>query len=167
MPSDTAYTHKSFRRIVTGHDPEGMAVIKSIDTLTPTPIESGDAAFQLIWTTPTVPADLNTDVDGPAEAGKTLHGGSVIRIVDMLPGRPSPMHRSWSIDYGIVLSGQLELTLEGGETVTAEAGDVVVQRGTNHLWRNPSQTELCRVAFVLIESLPLKIGSKVLEEIQP
>lgn len=167
MPSDIAYTPKSFRRIVTENNPQGTAVIKSIDTLARTPIDSGDGAFQLVWTTPTVPADLNSGTDGPANAGKTLKGGSVIRIVDMFPNKPSPMHRSWSIDYGIVISGQLELTLEGGEKVVAEAGDIVVQRGTNHLWRNPSDTEVCRVAFVLIESLPLKAGSKELPEIHP
>ncbi len=167
MPSDAPIAHKSFRRIVTGHDTSGKAVIRSDDTLTPTLIDSGDAAFQLVWTTPNVPADLNSDTDGPAPAGKTLHGGSVIRIVDMVPGKPSPMHRSWSIDYGIVIAGRLELTLEGGETTIAEAGDIVVQRGTNHLWRNPSSSEMCRVAFVLIESLPLKVGDRLLEEIQP
>ena len=73
---------------------------------TPTPIPSGDADFQLVWTTKTVPADLNDETDGILrETGLTLNEGSVIRIVDMLPGRQSPMHRTNSIDYGIVLSG--------------------------------------------------------------
>ena len=159
--------HKSFRRVVTGHDETGKAIIKSDDVLTPTPIPSGDAAMQLIWTTPTVPADLNSGEDGPHPSGTTLHGGSVIRIVDMLPGLPSPMHRTLSIDYGIVLDGQLELTLEGGDVVTVEAGDVIVQRGTNHLWRNPSPDKVCRVAFVLIEAKPIEVGGKVLEEVHP
>ncbi|MBJ7484685.1 cupin domain-containing protein [Brevundimonas sp.] len=159
--------NKSFRRIVTGHDAQGRAVIRSDDTLSPTRIDSGDAAFQLVWTTPTVPADLNGGEDGPAPVGKTLHGGSVIRIVDMLPGKQSPMHRSWSIDYGVVLSGRLQLTLEGGETTVAETGDIVVQRGTNHLWTNPSATEICRVAFILIEAIPIEVGGRVLEEVQP
>ena len=158
---------KSFRRIVTGHDAAGMGVIISADTLTPTVIDSGDAAFQLIWTTPAVPADLNAGTDGPIPAGKTLHGGSVIRMVDMLPGRSSPMHRSYSIDFGIILSGSVELELEGGAVVTASAGDVVVQRGTNHLWRNPSADTVCRIAAVLIEAAPVVIDGKTLEEIHP
>jgi quercetin dioxygenase-like cupin family protein len=157
----------SFRRIVTGHDAAGMGVIKSADTLTPTPIDSGDAAMQLIWTTPSVPVDLNTGADGPIAAGKTLHGGSVVRMVDMLPGRSSPMHRSFSIDYGIILSGTVELELEGGAVITASAGDVVVQRGTNHLWRNPSTDTVCRIAFVLIEAAPVVIDGKILAEIHP
>ncbi len=165
MPSDPRF--ESFRRVVTTHDDSGRSVVRSIDALTPTMIDSGDAAFQLVWTTPTVPADLNTGTDGPAAAGKTLKGGSVVRIVDMLPGRPSPMHRSFSIDYGIVILGRLELTLDGGETVLLEAGDVVVQRGTNHLWRNPSETELCRIAFILIESEPVVVGGRIMDEVHP
>lgn len=158
---------RSFRRVVTGHDAMGLAIVRSDDVLTPSPIPSGDAAFQLIWTTPTVPADLNASTDGPASAGLTLHGGSVIRIVDMLPGKASPMHRSWSIDYGIVLSGALELELEDGSVTPLAAGDVVVQRGTNHLWRNPSPDTICRIAFVLIEALPVTIDGRALPEIQP
>lgn len=158
---------QSFRRVVTTHDKAGKSVISSIDTLTPTLIDSGDAAFQLVWTTPSVPANLNAGTDGPTPAGKTLKGGSVIRIVEMVPNRPSPMHRSFSIDYGVVLSGQLELTLDGGEIVVLEAGDICVQRGTNHLWRNPSTTETCRVAFILIEAEPVIIDGQVMAEIHP
>jgi len=82
----------------------------------------------------------------------------VIRTVYMKPGAPSPMHRSHSIDYGIIISGDLELTLDGGETVLLHAGDIVVQRGTNHLWRNPSPTEWTRIVFILIEAKPLVIN---------
>jgi quercetin dioxygenase-like cupin family protein len=159
--------NKGFRRVVTSHDANGVSIVQSDDNLTPTPIASGDADFQLVWTTPTVPADLNRGDDGVQEANLTLRGGSVIRIVDMLPGKSSPMHRSFSIDYGIVLSGSLELELDGGEIVPLGAGDVVVQRGTNHLWRNPSQDAVCRIAFVLIEATPIKIGDRILEEVHP
>lgn len=162
-----ASVFKSFRRVVTAHNGAGHSVVQSVDTLTPQAIDSGDAAFQLVWTTPTLPVDLNAGSDGPIPAGKTLKGGSVIRIVDMLPGKASPMHRSFSIDYGIVISGRLELSLDGGETVVMEAGDVCVQRGTNHLWRNPSATEICRIAFVLIEALPVVVNGQVMEEVHP
>lgn len=157
----------SFRRVVTAHDQAGRSVVRSNEALSPTLIDSGDAAFQLVWTTPTVPADLNADLDGPHPAGKTLNGGSVIRIVDMLPGKASPLHRSYSIDYGVVLSGRLELELDGGEVVALQAGDVVVQRATNHLWRNPSLDTVCRIAFILIEALPIEVNGRVLPEIHP
>ena len=155
------------RRIVTTHDPEGLSVIRSDEQLTPAPIPSGDADFQLIWTTPAVPADLNDGSDGPIPAGLTLNGGSVIRVVDMLPGKSSPLHRSYSIDYGIIVSGKLELELDGGDLVALSSGDIVVQRGTNHLWRNPSADTVCRIVFVLIEALPVEVGGRVLPEIHP
>ncbi|MDO7836142.1 cupin domain-containing protein [Sphingobium sp. HBC34] len=156
-----------FRRIVTDHDAQGISVVRSIDTLTPQPVAPDIADFQLVWTTPSVPVDLNSGTDGISEAGLTLKGGSVIRIVDMLPGGVSPMHRSFSIDYGVVLSGVLELELDGGEVVSLHAGDIVVQRGTNHLWRNPSDTQVCRIAFVLIEAAPIVVNGRQLEEIHP
>ncbi|MBL0966797.1 cupin domain-containing protein [Blastomonas sp. UPD001] len=154
------------RRIVTGHDEAGRAVFTADDLLPVTPIPSGDAAFSLIWTTASVPADNNDDSDGRSrDAGLTLHQGSVIRIVDMLPGGVSPFHRSSSIDYGIVLSGAVELELDDGAVTTAHAGDIIVQRGTIHLWRNPSASENCRIAFVLIEAAPRIVDGKPLPDI--
>lgn len=156
------------RRIVTGHDARGRAVIRSDDRLPVEPIPSGDAAFSLVWTTASVPADNNDETDGRLrDAGLTLQRGSVIRIVDMLPGGQSPFHRSSSIDYGIVLSGAVELELDDGAVATAQAGDIIVQRGTVHLWRNPSASEVCRIAFVLIEAAPVVVGGVPLPDIEP
>jgi quercetin dioxygenase-like cupin family protein len=150
----------SIRRIVTEHDNLGRSVFRSEDSLETTPIATGDANMALVWTTATVPADNNGDVEGDKRsAGVTLHGGTVIRVTDMRPGCSSPMHRSHSIDYGIILSGELELELDSGQTTRLRPGDIVVQRGTNHLWRNPSETEWCRIVFILIEAAPVKIDS--------
>jgi quercetin dioxygenase-like cupin family protein len=155
----------TIRRIVTTHDQAGKSVVHSDDQLATKLIPSGDAEMALVWTTQTVPADNNADLVGANRpAGVTLQGGSVIRIVDMLPGGSSPMHRSHSIDYGIILSGQLELDLDGGETIALNPGDIVVQRGTNHLWRNPSPTEPCRIAFILIEAKPVVIDGTEIPE---
>jgi quercetin dioxygenase-like cupin family protein len=143
------------RRVVTGHNTQGRAVFRSDSAFTPKPVLTGDAAMALVWTTATVPADNNDEIDGrERDAGLTINQGSVIRIVDMMPGGVSPMHRTNSIDYGIVLSGQLELELEDGVKTLLGPGDIVVQRGTNHMWRNPSVTSLCRIAFILIEAPP-------------
>lgn len=164
----TAEASRPVRRIVTGHNADGKAVFRSDDLLPVTPIPSGDANFSLIWTTATVPADNNDETDGRLrEAGLTLHQGSVIRIVDMLPGGASPMHRSSSIDYGIVLSGSVELELDDGAITTADAGDIIVQRGTLHLWRNPSDTDICRIAFVLIEAAPVQVNGAPLPDVEP
>jgi uncharacterized cupin superfamily protein len=63
--------------------------------------------------------------------------------------RHALMHRTSTIDYGIVLEGEITLILDDGETV-AKAGDIVIQRGTNHAWANRGTTN-CRVAFILID----------------
>jgi len=143
------------RRVVTGHDKKGKAVFRDDRKLATEDIPGGDAAFALMWTTATVPADANDPVDGrDRDAGLTLHEGSVIRVVDMLPGGTSPMHRTSSVDYGIVISGRVELELDDGAKTLLGPGDVVVQRGTIHLWRNPSDSEICRIVFILIEAKP-------------
>jgi gentisate 1,2-dioxygenase len=121
-----------------------------------------------MWTTPTVPVDNNDEVDGRERpADLTLCGGSVIRVGDLLPGSVSPMHRSNSIDYGIVMSGQIELELDDGETKLLGPGDIVVQRGTIHLWRNPSETETCRMIWILIEAVPYMQNGVPMDEVHP
>lgn len=160
--------HPPVRRVVTGHDERGRAILKSDVTFEPQLIPSGDAAMALLWTTATVPADNNDETDGRERAaGTTLTGGSVIRIVDMLPRQASPMHRSNSIDYGIVLSGRIELEVDDGVVTELGPGDVVVQRGTVHLWRNPSDSEVCRIVFVLIEAPGATVNGEPLPEIHP
>jgi quercetin dioxygenase-like cupin family protein len=164
----TATPLAAYRRVVTGHDAAGRAIIHSDEHFRTEPIPGGDAAFSLTWTTAGVPADNNDPLDGRLrDAGLTLHRGSVIRVVDMLPGGCSPMHRTHSIDYGIVLSGEVELELDDGVTTTLGAGTIVVQRGTIHRWRNPSATVPCRVVFVLIEAVPVRVDGRALEELQP
>ncbi len=154
------------RRVVTGHDSEGNAVFTSDNEFETIVIPSGDAAMTTLWTTTTVPADLNDTSDGrERDAGTTLKGGSVIRMVDMLPNASSPLHRTHSIDYGIVISGQIELELDNHLVKTMKAGDIIVQRGTIHLWRNPSPTDICRIVFVLTEAKPYEFQGKALEEV--
>jgi quercetin dioxygenase-like cupin family protein len=156
----------SIRRVVTGHSKEGKAVFISDNQYETIVIPSGDAAMATIWTTSTVPADLNDETDGrERDAGTTLKGGSVIRVVDMLPNASSPMHRTNSIDYGIVICGKIELELDNEVFKTVEAGGIIVQRGTIHKWRNPSSDEVCRIVFVLTEAKPFEVDGVGLEEV--
>jgi quercetin dioxygenase-like cupin family protein len=74
------------------------------------------------------------------------------------------MHRTVSLDYGVVLIGEMELVLDSGETRVMKVGDVAVQRGTNHAWRNTSKTEWARMMYVLQPSLPISINGKPLDE---
>ncbi|KUI65823.1 hypothetical protein VM1G_01699 [Cytospora mali] len=159
-------------RFITDHNDEGLAVF---NTSIPEPIpgqtiENGDT-FYLTYVTDQVPADLNNNTDVAAYSkylvdppGVVLPGGSVCRIVDIRPGGDSPMHRTISIDYGVVLEGEIELVLDSGESRVMKRGDVSVQRGTNHLWRNTSKTEWGRMLYVLQEAKPLEIGGKKLNE---
>jgi quercetin dioxygenase-like cupin family protein len=152
------------RRIVTGHNAAGESVVQIDDTEATTLIPNGDARNLLLWSTPSVPADNNDERDGrELEQMITIDKGSVIRVIDVLPGKESPMHRTNSVDYGIVLQGEVEMELEDGSKTRACAGDVIVQRGTNHLWRNVTD-EPVRIVFVLIEALPYLHNGKPLAE---
>ncbi len=153
------------RRVVTGHSKDGTAVYTSDEEFETKIIPTGDAKMSLIWTTAEVPANLNDETDGRfREAGVTLNGGSVIRVVDMLPGAKSPFHRSSSIDYGIVMSGEIELELDNNIKKTIGKSGIIVQRGTIHLWRNPSETEICRIIFILTEAKPFELDGKPFDD---
>ena len=159
---------KPLRRIVTGHDNNAKAIFTGDEELQPEIIPTGDAAFATIWATTDVPADCNDERDGrELNTGLTLEGGSVIRVVDMLPGEESPMHRTNSIDYGIILEGEVELELDDGVKKTIGAGDIIVQRGTIHLWRNPSADAICRIIFVLTEAKPYLHNGSPLADLKP
>jgi quercetin dioxygenase-like cupin family protein len=156
------------RRVLTGHNQEGKAVFSSDEEFTPVVVPSGDASMATIWASEVLPVNLNDERDGrEIDAGTTLNGGSVVRICDMLPNGESPFHRTNSIDYGIVLSGEVELELDDGVTKRCSAGDIIVQRGTIHLWRNPSSSVTCRIVFVLTEAHAYQHDGKALDEIKP
>lgn len=155
----------SIRRVVTGHSAEGRAVVDSDRPLPMEELATGDAAFVKIWTTAQSPADPTDPMDGAERpTGLTSPGGTVIRVVDHFPGCRSPMHRTRSVDYGIMLEGLLDLELDGGEVVHLRPGDIVVQRGTNHAWVNNSD-QVARIAFVLIDAQPVTIGGRSLDEL--
>ncbi len=156
---------KPIRRIVTGHHEDGKAIFTIDEEIETIVVPTGDAAMATLWTTATVPADCNDQTDGRIrDAGTTLKGGSVIRVVDMLPGASSPMHRSASIDYGIVMSGEIELELDDKVFKTVSIGGIIIQNGTIHKWRNPSPDEICRIIFVLTESKPFEVNGVPLSD---
>jgi quercetin dioxygenase-like cupin family protein len=148
------------RRVVTGHDAHGTSIVLSDG---PVPVHrmmpQDGVGFYEIWQTEDAPAAV-----APAEPSeptqRTLRvpppeRGTKIRINEFHPGfindqgNQSPVHRTESIDYGIVLEGEIYLVLDDSE-VLLRAGDVVVQRGTDHAWANRSDA-VCRVAFILVD----------------
>ena len=152
----------SVRRVVTAHR-GGRAVIGMDAPLATAPVPTGDARFALVWSTAEASADNMDPADGAdRRVGLTSPGGSVFRIVDMAPGCRSPMHRTNSLDYGIVLTGEIVLELDDGAAATLVAGDVVVQRGTIHAWVNRTDA-WCRIAFVLLDAAPVVVDGYPLE----
>jgi quercetin dioxygenase-like cupin family protein len=143
------------RRVVTGHDARGGSVFTSDGAVPAAGTAPSGTVFYELWATDETPATIGA---GPADAVSSAPGalsappapgGTLIRINDLPPGAGSPMHRTQTVDYAIVLDGEVVLVLDEGETVL-RAGDVVVQRGTSHRWENRSGAT-ARVAFVFID----------------
>lgn len=121
----------------------------------------GIAGFSVLYTTDSYPTDLENNKDlekhfnykGAVPIG--IPNGSVIRFVDVAPGGVSPMHRTRTLDYGVVLHGEVELVLEDlekGPVRLMKRGDVSIQRATMHAWRNPSKTEWSRMLYVILDA---------------
>ena len=173
------------RRVVTGHDSGGKAVVLMDGVATNVRFrEASKLTSTLLWVTDETPAEVSSHADradrqiGVAPPG----GGSILRIVDFPPVTPDVasfdneavtremgiahdaaaahhpfMHRTKSIDYAIVLSGEIDMLLDDSD-IHLKAGDVLVQQGTNHAWVN-NGTVTCRIAFVLIDAhLPAQLS---------
>ncbi|MBV9795474.1 MAG: cupin domain-containing protein [Actinobacteria bacterium] len=142
------------RRVVTGHDEGGRSVFAD-DGPPPVIRTAPDGAlFYEIWGTAGAPAPIAGAEPDPAAGTVSVPPaprGTKIRINEFPPGVVSPMHRTQSVDYGIVLDGQVVLVLEDGETELGP-GDVVVQRGTAHRWENRSG-QSAWMAFVLVDGV--------------
>jgi quercetin dioxygenase-like cupin family protein len=179
--------HKEYRRVVTGHDENGVAIIESDQNALQILERPNRPGVRLtnFWLTDQTPAEY----DGPTETCGgpfILHPsplGSVFRCVEFMPedpdvmarlssedgaaafaemgaganivqgGRHPWMHRTDSVDYGIVMNGEIWMLMDNEEDdVLLKAGDVVVQRGTNHAWANRGM-EPCTIMFVLIDGV--------------
>lgn len=176
------------RRVVTGHDAQGRAIIQEDAAVTRVQRVGGEIGpvFHEVWNTQATPAPIDAASFEGAEQGIVLappKNGTRIRILDIPPegdgirnmtpeeaeahfaeigaghasnaakagAKHALMHRTETVDYGIVLEGELVLIMDEGET-TVRAGDIVIQRGTNHGWANRSDAN-CRIAFILIDGV--------------
>ncbi|HTZ35383.1 MAG TPA: cupin domain-containing protein [Stellaceae bacterium] len=149
------------RRVVTGHDADGKAIV-TIDEIarnvvSPRPGVSASVA----WTSEGFPIDNDGAADEALRQTGTTHAnGTVFRIIEFAPGNAERNHRTDSLDYAVVLSGEIDMDLDGAE-VHLKAGDVIVQRGTIHNWINRG-SEPCVIAFVLIAAHSATAGGKAL-----
>lgn len=149
------------RRVVTGHDDSGRAVVKIDEVSRNLSSNRPGATACVIWTTESFPVDNDGDADEALrQVGTTLKNGTVFRVIEFAPGVAPRNHRTDSIDYAVVISGKIDMVLDDG-TVHLKSGDVLVQRGTIHNWINPG-SEPCVMAFVLIDAKPVEAGGKVL-----
>jgi mannose-6-phosphate isomerase-like protein (cupin superfamily) len=151
---------KSTRRVVTGHDPAGKSVVLS-DAAPPQhhPMHGPavGADFHELWNVAdTIPQLTSVEPREPNERPFTIMppAGHLLRILDVYPlkdgGKRTVMHRTRTLDYVVVIEGELVLVLDDSE-VTLKPGDVVVQRGTDHAWENRSGT-VARAAFFHIDA---------------
>jgi quercetin dioxygenase-like cupin family protein len=149
------------RRVITGHDANGRAVVK-IDEVAKNVVSGRPGAnASVIWTTEGFPANNDGDADeGLRKVGTTLKNGTVFRVIEFSPGVAARNHRTDSIDYIVIISGEIDMELDGS-VVHLKAGDVMVQRGTIHNWVNLG-TAPCVLAVVLVDAKPVEAGGKVL-----
>jgi naringenin degradation protein FdeH len=151
-------------RFVTGHDLGKVAKVIMQGPATNAKYPSAGTVSTLIWSTDRTPADIAIG-ENVEDLGARIIGtappanGSRFAVIDFPPGNEPRMHRTETIDYVIVLEGEIEMDMDQS-TVKLKAGDVMVQRGTNHAWANRSDKR-ARVAFVLIDAKPLGIGHPI------
>ncbi|KAK8116421.1 uncharacterized protein PG998_004702 [Apiospora kogelbergensis] len=163
-------------RYITTHSSEGVS---TFETGIPEAVDfernpMGGDMF-LAWSATAFPAALARDVDldgyraGLEPTNKpasfsTAPGGFQASYIDFHPGCAPFWHRTRTIDFGVVIEGEVLLELEGGEKRVLKKGDTVVQRGTNHAWSNPSQTEFARVFYIALDAqAPVVNGGKLAE----
>src|SRR3712207_2713971 len=162
-PSTAGESQMAFkvRRVVTGHDRTGRAVVKIDEVSTNLSSNRPGATACVVWTSESFPVD-NTGENDEAlrQVGTTLKNGTVFRVIEFAPGVAPRNHRTDSIDYAVVLSGEIDMVLDD-TTVTLRAGDLLVQRGTIHNWVNRG-TEDCLIAFVLVSAKPVSVNGQPL-----
>lgn len=151
----------NIRRVVTSHDENGKAVV-AIDEPCRN-LRCGREKHQscVVWSTGSFPPDNSGSEDGGARpVASTDPNGTVFRVVRYEPGVAARVHRTESIDYAVVISGEIDMELDDS-VIHLKAGDVLVQRGTIHNWANHG-TEPCVIGFVLIAAEPVRRAGKIL-----
>jgi mannose-6-phosphate isomerase-like protein (cupin superfamily) len=140
------------RRVVTGHDENGKSRVLIDDIASNATSRRAGHDSRLIWVTDAAPAAYDGNEDaGAREVGRPPpENGTLIRILEIQPGVTAEPHFTETIDYVIVMLGEMDMVLDT-ETVQLRAGDVLVQRGTMHNWVNHGP-EPCRFAAILIDA---------------
>jgi mannose-6-phosphate isomerase-like protein (cupin superfamily) len=152
----------SIRRVVTDHDAQGQSVV-SYDEITSNIVSRRPGhSSSVIWSHAQTPVDNQEAGDaGLRNVADCAADGAIFRVVEYGPGVSPRMHRTQTVDYAVVMAGEIYMVLDGGHEVHLKAGDVLVQRGTVHDWINRG-TVPCVIAFVLIAAKAPVINGKEL-----
>jgi quercetin dioxygenase-like cupin family protein len=146
---------------VTGHDTQGRAKVLVDEQVKNVISNRPGATSSVIWSSEGFPVNNDGDQDPTGKSIKTtVDNGTVFRVVKFDPGVSPRNHRTDSIDYAVVISGEIDMELDVG-TVHLKQGDVLVQRGTIHNWVNKGK-EPCVIAFTLVSAKPVTAGGKTL-----
>jgi mannose-6-phosphate isomerase-like protein (cupin superfamily) len=153
------------RRVVTGHNKDCKAIVQ-IDEPVKNVISSRPGVSScVVWSTKGFPVDNDGDTDPTTGTFKTtVENGTVFRVVRYEPGVVPRNHRTDSIDYAVVISGEIDMELDDGVVVKLNAGDALVQRGTIHNWINRGKED-CVIAFILISGKPVSAAGKTLHAV--
>jgi quercetin dioxygenase-like cupin family protein len=157
--------YRPIRRVVTGHDGNNVAKVLIDAPATNAKSPQPGLVSTMMWCTEGSPAAMPTG-DHPEDMGARILGtappakGTRFAVIDIPPGNEPHMHRTETIDYVIVMEGEIEMDMDLS-TLKLKAGDILIQRGTNHAWANRSKSR-ARVAFVLLDAEPLGIGKPVI-----
>jgi uncharacterized cupin superfamily protein len=160
------------RRVVTGHDENGKAIVVSHERLTAVARRIGaNITGCEIWSTDSMPVDNSREADAAQRAGfVTRHNyvgsgeGTTCRITEFAPGHGRFPHRTETVDYAILLSGEIDLEVDGDAVVHLKPGDVVVQRGTMHTWLNRGAVPAV-FAFILIDAKPAEVNGELMQTV--
>lgn len=163
----------SQHRYITAHNEDGFSVFSSAFPATTSYTSiTPDLDVFLGYITSTFPVRMASDIDladyhhffedntGPI----ANRGGTVLRSCNFAPGTTTAMHRTSSLDFGVVVAGEIELVLDSGQVRLLKVGDIAVQRGTMHAWRVPSKAHWARMAFVLQDAEPVEVDGRKLRE---
>lgn len=157
---------------ITTHNTSGQATVHSSVSAEWTEFKELKFASASLYTTSAMPPDLNNDIDiklhhavvNRGTVPAVLPNGTVCRFVDFEPNSKGFMHRTQSLDYGIVMEGEVVLELDDGSETHFTRGDVAIQRATIHAWSNKHPTQWARMLFVLQHCQPLLVDGKRFKE---
>lgn len=159
-------------QVITTHNSSGQAIFSAKEPEEQHDLPLPFGGMRIIYSSNSVPTDLNSEADidqyshirtaGLPGGAICPPGGTAAAIISLKPGAQSPMHRTVTMDWAVILEGEVDLILDGGETRRLRAGDSVVMRGTMHQWVNCSTEGWARMVAFAQDTVPVEIGGKVL-----